>query len=50
MNPIVVVLGGISLGAVAIIGALYWFVRRPPETGDHVSDEWRDDQIRGRRE
>jgi hypothetical protein len=28
----------------------YWWVRRPPRGGDHVSAEWRDEHLRERRD
>ena len=39
-------------GVVAVVGGLglYWWVRRPPQGGEYVSAEWRDEHSRERRE
>ncbi len=49
MSAIGYVLTGIALGGIALVGVVYWLLRQPPSR-DTVSTQWRDDQIRGRRE
>lgn len=43
-------LGAAALIGCVLIGILFWRVRRPVDRGDSVSNEWRDEQLRGRRE
>jgi hypothetical protein len=52
MTALAYVLGSIALAGCALVAALFWFVRRPPERDEHghVSTEWQTDQIRGRRQ
>jgi hypothetical protein len=47
----VYLLGGLVLvlAGCAIVGGMLWRARRPMDRGA-VSTQWRDDQIRGRRE
>jgi hypothetical protein len=50
MSTIAYGLGALALIGCALIGILFWRVRRPVDPRDTVSDEWRDEQLRGRRE
>lgn len=50
MRAIAFVLGSLAVVGTLLIGALLWVARRPADRRDYVSDEWRDEQLRGRRE
>jgi uncharacterized iron-regulated membrane protein len=49
MSTIAYVVGGLALTGAVIVGVMFWIGRRPMDRGA-VSTQWRDDQIRGRRE